>query len=107
MGKQRVVGRPFQHVYVDFLGPYPRTESESLLSDNGSKFISKEFKEFISNLGTKHVRTGSYAPQSNASERVNRTILASIRAYIESQHDIWDLHLHEIDGLPQKHPFSH
>lgn len=139
MGQQFTVERPFQHVYIDFLGPYPRTKKgntvilivldqfskfslakalpkatatnvikylseifsifgvpESILSDNGSQFISKEFQNFLNSLGIKHCRTGSYAPQSNASERVNRTILTSIRAYVGDQHDKWDYHLQDI-----------
>lgn len=139
MGKPFATERPFQHVYIDFIGPYPRSKfgnsvifilldqftkfplaksfrnatssnvirylkemfavfgvPESLLSDNGSQFTSKDFKKFLSDLGIKHCRTGVYAPQSNASERVNRTIIASIRAYINEEHTNWDLHLDEI-----------
>lgn len=139
MGKAFTVDRPFQHIYIDFLGPYPRTSTgmtyifvvldqltkfpiiktmskataanvigfltetfttfgtpESLLSDNGSQFISHAFQEFLNTFGVKHVKTGSYAPQSNASERLNRSILAAIRAYIDTDHTKWDMHLPQI-----------
>lgn len=139
MGRAFVVDRAFQHIYIDFLGPYPRTSKgysyifvlvdqltkfplikpmakatavnviqfltetfttfgtpESLLSDNGSQFLSNIFKEFLKSYGIRHVKTGYYAPQSNASERLNRTILSSIRAYIDTDHTKWDIHLPEI-----------
>ncbi|XP_055838190.1 uncharacterized protein K02A2.6-like [Episyrphus balteatus] len=140
MGQAFIVDRPFQHVYVDFLGPYPRSKNgnthilvcldqltkfvlvkalrkatgenairfledevfsifgvpESLLSDNGKQFIGKEFSKFLTNYGTKHIKTASYAPQSNASERVNRSILAAIRSYIGKEQSHWDQHLQSI-----------
>lgn len=36
-----------------------------LISDNGPQFISREFKEFIRNVGLTHVRTSPFYPQSN------------------------------------------
>lgn len=137
MGKPFVVERPFQHLYVDLLGPYPRSKAgnttilivldqltkfvwlkalrratassivqyieddvfhlfgvpESILTDNGIQFVSKEWKAMLSRYDSRHVLTASHSPQANASERVNRSILASIRAYIESDQTYWDVHL--------------
>ncbi len=36
-----------------------------IISDNGSQFIAKDFKEFIRISGMTHVRTSPYYPQSN------------------------------------------
>ena len=36
-----------------------------LISDNGSQFVSRDFKEFIRQSGMTHVRTSPYYPQSN------------------------------------------
>ena len=36
-----------------------------LITDNGSAFIAKDFKEFIRVSGMTHVRTSPYYPQSN------------------------------------------
>jgi transposase InsO family protein len=48
-----------------------------VISDNGSQFISKDFKEFIRISGMTHVRTSPYYPQSNGKfERFNRTLKA-------------------------------
>lgn len=42
MGSAFTVDRPFQHVYIDFLGPYPRTQSGKtvifILLDQFTKF---------------------------------------------------------------------
>lgn len=140
MGKQFVAERPFQHLYADLLGPYPRTKAghttifivldqlskfvwlkplkkataknigeflendifnfvgapESILTDNGVQFISKEIKELLTHYGVRHVFTATHSPQANASERVNRSILAAIRAYIETDQTTWDRHIFSI-----------
>jgi putative transposase len=36
-----------------------------IISDNGPKFVTKDFKEFIRICGMTHVRTSAYYPQSN------------------------------------------
>lgn len=69
---------------------------EKLFTDNGVQFVSKEFKSFLSSNGIKRYNTGLYAPQANASERSNRTILAAIRAYLKQQQKDWDKNLHHI-----------
>lgn len=140
MGKVIDVERPFQHLFVDFLGPYPRSKNgntkificldqltkfcfiepirkssaqitidclarkifpivgvpETLLSDRGAEFMSKAFGNFLEKLGTRHLRTPKHSPQANASERTNRSILDSIRAYISTDHTAWDENLTEI-----------
>lgn len=134
MGKQVSVERPWQRLYVDLLGPYPRSKAgnttilivvdqyskfvllkplrkatavqvvnflerevfhvfgtpESVWSDNGVQFVSKEFRRLTEKYGVTHIRTASHAPQSNASERVNRSLLAAIRSYISHDQQTWD-----------------
>lgn len=134
MGKRVTADRPWQRLFIDFLGPYPRSKRgnaylfialdqfskfvllkpmrkataievtkylesdvfhvfgvpESIWSDNGVQFISKEFKSLLGQYGITHIRTASHAPQSNASERVNRSILAAVRAYLEKGQQTWD-----------------
>lgn len=141
MGKQIEVRRPFQFLYLDFLGPYPRSKRgnsvilnvpdkftkfpfleplksattvsvidflekrifsifgipEIIYTDNGVQFKSKMFKEFLEINGITHFTTPIYTPQSNAAERVNRSVVAAIRAYI-GNHDEWDVHLQEISS---------
>lgn len=134
MGKQLTSIRPFQRLYIDLLGPYPRSKSgfigllivldhfskfhwicplrkftsnviqdflekqifhvygvpEVILSDNGSQFKSNEFNAFLTSYGVSHTYTAYYSPQSNASERVNRSLIAGIRAYLKNDHRLWD-----------------
>lgn len=141
IGNEVVTNLPFQKLYVDFLGKYPRSKSgnafifivvdhfskftflkamreatasnvvkfmvedifrkfgvpETIHSDNGAQFVSKTFKDMIETYGINHIQTAPYAPQSNASERVNQSVLAAIRAYLENDHRDWDLYLTDIE----------
>lgn len=140
MGQQVPVERPWQRLFVDLLGPYPRSKTgntsilivldqfskfvllkplrkasaseivrfleqdvfhvfgvpESVWSDNGVQFVSREFRRLIERFGVSHVRTATHSPQSNASERVNRSLLAAIRSYIPQNQDTWDRELSAI-----------
>jgi len=40
-------------------------ETPRIISDNGSQFLAKDFKEFIRLCGMTHVKTSPYYPQSN------------------------------------------
>jgi transposase InsO family protein len=46
------------------LEKYPNASSE-IISDNGSQFISRDFKIFLKDAGLKHIRTSVNHPQSN------------------------------------------
>lgn len=140
MATAYVADRPFQKIFVDLLGPYPRSSNnktvilvvldqltkfvllktfpkanaskiidylkneifhvygvaEVVHTDNGSQFVSREFQSLLSEFGIRHFKTAVYSPQSNASERVNRSILSAIRAYVKSKHTLWDKFLPEI-----------
>ena len=70
---------------------------EIIYSDTGKQFISKEFQKFLMEYGVKHEKTPLYTPQSNAAERVNKSIVAGIRAYLQSgDQRNWDLHISSI-----------
>lgn len=140
LGTPSIVDRPWQKIYMDLLGPYPRSKKgktmiliildqltkfvilktlnkgsatditsfvrdeifhvygapEMVHTDNGVQFIGKEMKNLLSEFGVRHITTAYYSPQANASERVNRSILAAIRAYVKSDHTTWDKNLPEI-----------
>ena len=52
-----------------------KTAKPRVISDNGSPYIAKDFKELIRISGMTHVRTSPYYPQSNGKmERFNRTM---------------------------------
>uniref|UniRef100_A0A1B0C8P4 RNA-directed DNA polymerase n=1 Tax=Lutzomyia longipalpis TaxID=7200 RepID=A0A1B0C8P4_LUTLO len=67
-----------------------------VFSDNGPAFSSTAYKSFLADLGIKQWLTPAYSPQSNPTERANRTIITSIRAYIEKKHSDWPKYLAEI-----------
>lgn len=140
MGQQIDVCAPWQHLYIDLLGPYPRSKSgnvsllivldkfskfvlleplrkadtsniirfldrsvfnlfgvpETVLTDNGVQFLSKDFKMFLSKNGVNHMTTATHSPQVNASERVNRSILSAIRAYVTDDQQNWDVNISAI-----------
>jgi transposase InsO family protein len=63
----------------------------SLLTDSGPQFTAKFFLDVCAELGIKQIFTTAYHPQTNGQvERYNRTILASLRAYIAKIQDNWD-----------------
>lgn len=43
------------------------------------------------------MKTVFYNPQSNAAERVNQSILNTIRTYLDEDHREWDMYLSEIE----------
>ena len=59
-----------QKALEKFPGYKPR-----IISDNGTQFISRDFREFLSLVELKHIRTSVAYPQSNGKiERFHRTI---------------------------------
>lgn len=140
MGKPAISERPFERLYIDILGPYPRSKRgyigllivvdhlskfhwlcplkkfntapikeflqdhifftygvpRCIVSDNGVQFKSSDFNAWLTSLGVKHIYTALYSPQSNASERVNRSLIAGIRAFLSDNHTEWDLHIYSI-----------
>jgi hypothetical protein len=70
---------------------------EVLWSDNGKQFKSKIYNDLISKYSINPTYTAFHSPQANNSERVNRTLIAAIRAYIKDNNQRnWDMHLSEI-----------
>lgn len=67
-----------------------------MIIDNGSQFEAIEFNAFLTSLGITHTYTALYSPQANASERVNRSIIAGIRSFLKGDHKKWDENLSSI-----------
>lgn len=122
MGKDHSFDVPWQRIYIDLLGPYPRSKMgntmilivldqltkfvllkplrtgsadsiisylrheifhgfgvpEVIHSDNGKQFVSHQMEALLAEYGTRQMLNAVYFPQENASERVNRSILAAI-----------------------------
>ncbi|GFW76777.1 retrovirus-related Pol polyprotein from transposon opus [Trichonephila clavipes] len=67
----------------------------SLISDNGPQFISDVFEHLSHRLDIKHMKTVTYRPQTNLTERVNRNLVQMIASFVEENHANWDQFLHE------------
>ncbi|GFY25198.1 uncharacterized protein TNCV_2483191 [Trichonephila clavipes] len=67
----------------------------SLISDNGPQFISEVFEHLHHRLDIKHIKTVTYRPQANLTERVNRNLVQMIACFVEENHDNRDRFLHE------------
>ena len=66
---------------------------KTIVTDNGSQFISKTLKNLCKEWNISHKFISTYHPQANMSERTNRTLKALISSYLEESQREWDLHL--------------
>lgn len=140
IGDTGMTHRFFQRLYVDFIGPYPRSRTgnigifivldhfskfcflrpvkkftadavikyleedlfhtygvpESIISDNGTQFKGKKFNELLDGYKVNHIYTAVHSPQANSSERVNRSVISAIKAYVRSDQKDWDEKLSHI-----------
>ncbi|GFT21728.1 transposon Tf2-9 polyprotein [Trichonephila clavipes] len=62
----------------------------SLISDNGPQFISDVFEHLSHRFGIKHMKTVTYRPQANLTERVNRNLVQMIASFVEENHENWE-----------------
>jgi transposase InsO family protein len=71
-----------------FFSRYGIRRIERVMSDNGSPYISADFREAVSALGARHIRTRPYTPRTNGkAERFIQTMLrlwAYVRPYNSS-----------------------
>ncbi|GFT05623.1 retrovirus-related Pol polyprotein from transposon 17.6 [Trichonephila clavipes] len=67
----------------------------SLISDNCPQFISEVFEHLSHRLDIKHLKTVTYSPQANLTERVNRNLVQMIACFVEENHENWDRFLQE------------
>ncbi|GAA6080783.1 uncharacterized protein LOC113073276 [Tachysurus ichikawai] len=66
-----------------------------LLSDRGPQFVSSVLQEVCQEWGVIQRLTTAYHPQTNLTERINRTLKTMMASYVEEQHKQWDKHLTE------------
>lgn len=70
-----------------------------IITDNGSCFTSKDFKELLNQFQITHWLNSRYHSQANPVERVNRTINTAIRTYVREDQRLWDTRTAEIEML--------
>ncbi|KAL4088776.1 hypothetical protein QTP88_023860 [Uroleucon formosanum] len=67
---------------------------QSLVTDCGTEFLSKVFKEVCQLLKIKQTSTSPYHPQSNGSlERSHRTLAEYLRSFVKKDPQNWDTHV--------------
>jgi hypothetical protein len=69
---------------------------ETLISDNGSQFISKDFARMLKDYQVTHWKNAVYHPQNNPTERVNQVLGNCIRCFVGEDHREWDRDLSKI-----------
>ncbi|GBO27785.1 Retrovirus-related Pol polyprotein from transposon 412 [Araneus ventricosus] len=108
--KNTTVSAPNGMMGVDLMGPLPVSPRaiarclvrdvfsrfgcpRALLSDNGPQFVSDIYEEVCRLLGIWRKFASPYHPQTNLTERVNRTLGRMIASYVENKHRTWERHL--------------
>jgi transposase InsO family protein len=70
---------------------FPYGPSRYLLTDKGTQFNAKFFLAVCQEFGIAKIFTTAYHPQTNGQvERFNRTIINSLRGYVERRQEDWD-----------------
>uniref|UniRef100_A0A8C4S3F8 Integrase catalytic domain-containing protein n=1 Tax=Erpetoichthys calabaricus TaxID=27687 RepID=A0A8C4S3F8_ERPCA len=67
-----------------------------IVSDRGPQFTSSMLQELYIVWGIKQKLTTAYHPQTNLTERVNRTLKTMVASYVGERHQDWDRWLPEL-----------
>jgi hypothetical protein len=68
----------------------PYSVPRTLIIDNGSQFISKEFRKFTESYGIRDLYYNArYHPQNNVSERHNANIITALAILVEDNQRTW------------------
>ena len=77
---------PSSQAVIDFMESVACREGypAELVSDNGSAFTSREFSEYLRQVGVKHIRVAPYHPRgAGAVERFNRVLKGALQSASE------------------------
>ncbi|CAF1281767.1 unnamed protein product [Didymodactylos carnosus] len=67
-----------------------------IVFDNGAQFVADVFRGTLKIMGIRHRTTALYHPQSNLSERVNRTLKPMLAIFAEHDKEPWDMRLPQL-----------
>ena len=67
-----------------------------ILTDNGPQFVSNLFQEICNSLGIERKLTSNYHPQSNMTERVNRTLKPMLAIFAQQKPHSWDKEIQKL-----------
>jgi hypothetical protein len=79
-----------EHIFLEFQVP------QYLICDNGVQFKSREFRSMCERYHTQIIFNAHYHPQTNPTERTNRTVKTMISSYIRDNHRQWDTVLADV-----------
>ncbi|GFS97676.1 retrovirus-related Pol polyprotein from transposon 412 [Trichonephila clavipes] len=86
---QAIVNALFENYFSRYGAPI------SLISDNGSQFLSEVFEHLSHRLDINYMKTVTYWPQANLTGRVNRNLVQMIACFVEENHEKRNRFLHE------------
>ncbi|XP_063218689.1 uncharacterized protein K02A2.6-like [Bacillus rossius redtenbacheri] len=66
---------------------------QSALTDNGSQFISKQWKDWCTRMRIQHHTTPAYHPRANPTERRNQDLKIQFRLRLGHDHTQWEQHI--------------
>ncbi|CAF1323285.1 unnamed protein product [Didymodactylos carnosus] len=67
-----------------------------IVSDNGAQFVAEIFRETLKIMVIRYRTTALYHPQSNLSERVNRTLKPMLAIFAQNDKESWDIRLPQL-----------
>jgi hypothetical protein len=83
---------------------------QGLRTDNGSEYLSNEFKNYLKEHGIEHITTAPYCPQSNGKpERLNRTLIDKARCMMIAANisqNLWTAAVENANYLRNRSPSS-
>jgi len=92
-------------ISVDLMGPLPTRRGgvpESILTDNGTQFANKRWRNKMNELDIAVSFSTKYHPQSNPVKRYNREIGRILRTYCSNQHTKWSNMLGMVEAWMNK-----
>mmetsp|Transcript_60919 Transcript_60919/g.125512 ORF Transcript_60919/g.125512 Transcript_60919/m.125512 type:complete len:1332 (-) Transcript_60919:1893-5888(-) len=95
-------GEATAHLYFQYIFRYHGLPKK-LRTDRGSQFTSNFFTELCRLCGTKQAMSTSFHPESQGlTEHANKTIIESLRHYLQGLYETWDEHL-----VPVEFAYNH
>lgn len=83
-------------------------EIGNVITDNGTQFISHEWKNFLASESIKHTHVAPYSPQASSAERTMREIATKFRLYLNSEeennHERWATEINQINKCINETP---
>lgn len=72
---------------------------EVIISDNATTFVGKEFQALLTRRMIQHWPSARHHSQANPVERINRTINACLRTYMDKDQRLWDSKISEVEEM--------